>query len=69
MESNVLIAGGWLMVPIILCSVAVVAITVERFGLSTRKNRPRHQLGEVWALLQNNSFDAEKLKSLRKSSP
>ena len=58
------------MVPIILCSVAVVAITVERFWtLNPKKNRPRHQLGEVWALLQNNSFDAEKLKSLRKSSP
>lgn len=70
MESNILIAGGWLMVPIILCSVAVVAITVERFWtLNPKKIAPRHQLGEVWALLQNNSFDAEKLKSLRKSSP
>lgn len=70
MDSNILVAGGWLMVPIVLCSIAVIAISAERFWtLNPNKIAPRHQLGDVWALLQNNAFDSEKLKELRRSSP
>jgi biopolymer transport protein ExbB len=69
-DSNILVAGGWLMVPIVLSSIAVFAISVERYWtLNPKKIAPRNQLGEVWAQLQNNSFDAEKLKELRRSSP
>ena len=67
---NIITAGGWLMVPIILCSIAVIAISVERFwSLSEKKVAPRTQLGDVWNMIQNNEFDAEKLKDLRRSSP
>ncbi|ACR12958.1 MotA/TolQ/ExbB proton channel [Teredinibacter turnerae T7901] len=62
-------AGGILMYPILLCSIAVVAISIERFWtLNSQKIAPRHQLGEVWNWLQKNQLDAEKLKQLRQSS-
>lgn len=67
---DIIVSGGWLMLPIILCSIAVIAITVERFwSLNPAKIAPRNQLGEVWNLIQNNQMDSEKLKELRRSSP
>jgi len=67
---DILISGGILMIPIILCSVAVVAIVIERFWtLMPEKIAPRQQLGQVWSLIQNNQMDGEKLKELRRSSP
>jgi biopolymer transport protein ExbB len=66
---EIIVSGGWLMVPIIMCSIAVIAITVERFwSLSPNKIAPPNQLGEVWTLIQNNKMDAERLKELRRSS-
>lgn len=67
---DILWSGGPLMIPIILCSIAVIAITIERFWtLSPNKIAPRNQLGQVWNLIQNNQMDGDKLKDLRRSSP
>ncbi len=67
---NIVVAGGWLMIPIILCSIAVIAITAERFWtLKPEKIAPRTLLGDVWNMIQNNQFDGDKLKDLRRSSP
>lgn len=58
------------MLPILLCSVAVIAICVERlWTLNPRRLAPRTLLGEVWSWLKNNQIDARKLKELRDSSP
>ncbi len=66
---NIIIAGGWLMWPIILCSIAVVAISVERlWTLNANKIAPKHQLAQVWTWVQNNQVDAARLRELRKSS-
>jgi len=66
---QIILSGGWLMLPIILCSVAVVGISVERFWkLNPAKVAPRHQLGQVWTWIQKNELDAERLKQLRQSS-
>lgn len=57
------------MTPLLICSVAVIAISIERFWtLDPSKIAPRHQLGQVWSWLQNNQLDSEKLKELRQSS-
>ncbi|MBU2985725.1 MotA/TolQ/ExbB proton channel family protein [Saccharophagus degradans] len=66
----ILASGGWLiMVPLLLCSVAVIAISIERFWtLDPSKIAPKHQLGQVWNWLQNNQLDSDKLKELRHSS-
>lgn len=62
-------SGGWLMFPIIACSIGVIAISIERYWtLSPEKIAPRHQLGQVWSWLQKNELDSERLKTLRRSS-
>lgn len=66
---EILKAGGWLMLPIILCSIAVIAISIERYWtLNPEKVAPKHQLGQVWGWIQNNELDTDRLKQLRRSS-
>lgn len=63
-------AGGWLMIPILLCSVAALAITVERFWtLNPKKIAPPHLLGQVWHALKNNQLDASRMRELKQGSP
>lgn len=58
------------MLPILICSVAVIAITIERlWTLNPRKVAPRTLLGQVWSWLKNNQVSADKLSELRDSSP
>jgi biopolymer transport protein ExbB len=67
---NIFVAGGWLMFPLALCSVAVIAISAERYWtLNPNKIAPRNQLGDVWAQIQTNKMSSEQLKELRRSSP
>jgi len=66
---EIVMSGGFLMIPIILCSIAVIAISVERYWtLKPDKISPKQQLGQVWSWIQGNQLDSEKLKQLRRSS-
>lgn len=63
-------SGGWLMLPIILCSIAVVAICIDRYlALNPEKIAPKNLLGQVWNWIKNNQLDAGKIKELRAGSP
>lgn len=63
-------SGGWLMLPILLGSVAALAICVERLlALRIQKIAPPQLLGEVWGWVKNNQLDATKLRELKQSSP
>ena len=63
-------AGGWLMLPIILCSVVAVAIIGERFWvLRQDKVVPGNLVAEVWQLHQKRELNSEHVKILRDSSP
>ena len=63
-------AGGWLMTPILLCSVIAAAICIERlWTLKPSRIAPRHTLATVWGWLKKDEFDANRLKQLRKGSP
>lgn len=63
-------AGGWLMLPIILSSILALAICVERFlALNPDKVAPRNLLNQVWGWMQNKQLDNDKLRQLRKGSP
>ena len=63
-------AGGWLMLPIILCSVAALAICVEKYlALNPEKIAPKHLLAQVWGWIKNNQLDAEKIRELKTGSP
>jgi biopolymer transport protein ExbB len=63
-------AGGWLMVPILLCSVVAAAICVERFwSLREAQIVPKNLLAQVWNWIRNNEMDSKKLRELRGGSP
>ena len=63
-------SGGWLMLPIILCSIVAIAIIIERFWtLSAARISPRYTLGQVWTWIKNNQLDSARLRELRLSSP
>jgi biopolymer transport protein ExbB len=63
-------AGGWLMVLILLCSVIAVAICIERlYTLNRKKIAPPHLLVTVWKQIKSNELDAERIKTLKQSSP
>jgi len=54
-------AGGWLMVPIILCSIVAVAICLERlWTLNRSKLAPSNLLATVWNNIQSGKLDAKK---------
>jgi biopolymer transport protein ExbB len=58
------------MLPILLCSVVAVGICAERLlHLNAAKIAPPHLLAKVWTQLKNNEMDAQKLRTLRASSP
>lgn len=62
-------SGGLLMLPIILCSVIALAITVERYWtLRVSKVRPKDQLPQVWMWIKNQELDSTKIKELKQSS-
>jgi len=63
-------SGGWMMVPIIICSILAVAITFERFWtLRTLKIAPPDLLARVWGWMKNNQLDSTRIKELRSTSP
>jgi len=63
-------AGGWVMAPIILCSILATAIIIERFwSLQKRRIAPKHLVAQIWHWAKNNQLDAEHINQLRASSP
>lgn len=67
---ELIIAGGWLMLPIILSSIVVIAIAFERYWtLRPLKVVPPTLLGQVWQWLRDNQLSKENIHQLRLSSP
>ena len=63
-------SGGWLMLPILFCSVVALAIAIERFWtLREMRVAPKHLVGEVWALVQKGALTSERLAEIQKGSP
>jgi len=66
---EIIIAGGWLMVPIILCSILAVTIIAERFWTLRRGNVVPQGLGqqvEEWAV--RHELDRRHIDQLRSGS-
>lgn len=63
-------SGGWVMVPILLCSVVALAIIAERFW-TLRKQRicPRHLVDQIWQWAKSGHLDVSRITSLRANSP
>jgi len=63
-------AGGWVMVPIIVCSVLAAAIIVERlWTLQDQRVLPRNLAKEVWELVKGDSLNHSHIQNLHDSSP
>lgn len=63
-------AGGWLMLPILLCSVAAVGIVGERlWALRQSRIAPRGLVRQVWGLSRVGKLDKDKIHALRDHSP
>ena len=67
---QIFLSGGWLMWPLLICSIVVVAISIERFiTLNADRIIPSGLLARVWQQLRNKELSGERLKELRDSSP
>jgi biopolymer transport protein ExbB len=63
-------SGGWMMIPIVICSILAAAIAGERFWtLRTGQIAPDDLMGQVWGWMKNNQLDGERIKQLRENSP
>ena len=63
-------AGGFLMIPIVICSVLITAIVIERlWTLDAKKVSPKNLVPQIWVWLKNDQLNSTKLKQLRESAP
>lgn len=63
-------AGGWLMLPILLCSIVAAAISVERlWSLQRTRILPKNLLAQTWTSLKQEEFDQQRIRDLRSGSP
>jgi biopolymer transport protein ExbB len=63
-------AGGWVMIPILLCSVLALAIIIERFwSLQKRRVCPPNLVSDIWQMASKRQLDARQLAALRSGSP
>ena len=63
-------AGGWVMVPLIMCSIFALAIVAERFW-SLRESRvaPKNLVAQVWQWEKSGHLDGRRIADLRRNSP
>lgn len=67
---EIIVAGGWLMAPILLCSTLAVAIIIERFWtLRRRKVTPEGLAATVEDWAARHELDLRHLNQLRTGSP
>lgn len=63
-------AGGWLMAPIILCSIVALAIIGERlWSLQRKRIIPTHLVAQIWQMHSSGQLTNEQISVVRKSSP
>ncbi len=67
---ELVISGGWLMLPILLCSIVALAIVIERLWVLRRTRVcPAGLVNEVWRWVQEDALDAGRIVGLRAASP
>ena len=63
-------AGGWLMLPILLCSVIALAIIGERFwSLQHKRITPATLVSQVWQWYKSDSLTDQNIQVLANNSP
>jgi biopolymer transport protein ExbB len=67
---EMVLAGGWMMVPLLLSSIIVFMVVSERYWfLNPRKIVPASLLAEIWNWLKQGQLDSKKIKAVHESSP
>jgi biopolymer transport protein ExbB len=67
---EIVMSGGIMMVPILLCSVVTIAIGVERYWtLNPQKIVPKSLVAQVWQMINHDRFDSKKVRYVQQSSP
>lgn len=67
---EIIIAGGWVMGPILLCSVIATAIALERlWALRKRRIAPDDLVPQVWEWFKAGELDPQRIQALRAASP
>jgi biopolymer transport protein ExbB len=67
---ELIVAGGWVMIPILGCSVVAAVIAIERFlALRSERVAPSQLLSQVWNWVHEEGVTRERLEELRASSP
>jgi len=62
-------SGGWMMAPLILCSIIALAVIIERFwSLRRRRVLPPDLVVQVWRLSREKKMDDALLQRLEESS-
>ena len=63
-------SGGWLMLPILGCSVIALAIILERFwSLQRKRVAPDNLVARVWQLDQGKQLNQKNILAMRDGSP
>jgi biopolymer transport protein ExbB len=66
---EVLLSGGWLMIPILICSVLSLAISLERaISLREKNVAPRDLMSSVWLWIQSDQMTNERMQEIKESS-
>lgn len=67
---DLIYAGGWLMVPILACSVIATAIVIERaWTLRRRRIMPENLVARIWQLHRDDALDDTVILDIRNGSP
>jgi len=62
--------GGWLMLPIMLCSITAMGIVAERFwSLQRKKILPPALVAQIWRLEKDHNLNEPSIKRIKMSSP
>ncbi len=62
-------SGGWLMLPIILCSIVSISIIAERFwSLRREKVLPKHLVANIWNAVKKDNLATHDIEILSKES-
>jgi len=63
-------AGGWVMIPLLICSIIAFAIIIERFWTLQRgKVVPKSLVPQVWKWVKDDRLDKARIDALRHNSP
>lgn len=62
--------GGFIMIPLLICSVLALAIIIERFyALRINRVAPQATINELWRWIKKKELNSRKLRLVQESSP